>query len=281
MIKANFIDIDVVLKTESRPWIVSKDSPNVPLMKIEQYDFKLFKSGIYKSQNNKIEFNGQTFWLPNEFMNKVKITAKKSKADLSNLAISMQEFLNPNITEDIKYKIDLSIFNGIINTNDDIYIICSKNNKKNYEKQIKKLEESLSDIGLTVKNYYFISETFYNRDEDDISFTKIKLLLQHLIGLKADGDKISEEDITNYDRINFYDDSRSSIQLAKNINLVLEKMLINTDNQVKVKVKERIRNIDNILTVKEYTHNNINKYNETIVTLEYSNVIRSFENFKF
>jgi hypothetical protein len=214
-------------------------------------------------------------------MNKVKIAAKKHRADLSNLAVSMQEYLNKELIENIPFKIDLNIFNSIINTNDDIYIICSKNTKKNYEKQILKLEEKLKEIGLLVKNYYYISETFMNRNEDDIANIKVKLLLQHLIGLKTEVDKITNEEITDYTQITFYDDSKPSIELAKRINHVLENLLLKTDKEVKLKVKDKIKDVDNILVVKEFTHNKAKKFNETIVELEYSNVIKNFENFKF
>lgn len=277
---AHFIDLDIILKTESKPWIVSKENPNIPILKMEPSDFKLFQSGIYRNQNNKIEFNGKTFWLSNEFMNKVKLSAKKYRADVSNLAISLQEYLNPQLIENIPFELDLSIFNSIINTDDDIYIICSKNTKRNYEKQIEKLEEKLKEKGLKIKDFYYISETFQNRDEDNISHLKVKLILQHLIGLKTEGDKIINEEITDYTKITFYDDSKPTIELAKRINHVLESLLIKTEKEVKLKVKDKIYEVDNVLIVKEYTHNKSKRFNETIVQLEYTNVIKNYENFK-
>lgn len=277
---AHFIDLDIILKTESKPWIVSKENPNIPILKMEPSDFKLFQSGIYRNQNNKIEFNGKTFWLSNEFMNKVKLSAKKYRADVSNLAISLQEYLNPQLIENIPFELDLSIFNSIINTDDDIYIICSKNTKRNYEKQIEKLEEKLKEKGLKIKDFYYISETFQNRDEDNISHLKVKLILQHLIGLKTEGDKIINEEITDYTKITFYDDSKPTIELAKRINHVLESLLIKTEKDVKLKVKDKIYEVDNVLVVKEYTHNKSKRFNETIVELEYTNVIKNYENFK-
>lgn len=281
MNNAHFIDLDILLKTESKPWVVSKDNPNIPILKIEPSDFKLFQSGIYRNQNNKLEFNGKIFWLSNEFMNKVKLSTKKYKADISNLSISLQEYLNKELIENIPFDIDISIFNSIINTDSDIYIICSKNTKKNYEKQIIKFEEKMKEIGLQVKQYYFISETFMNRDEDNISHLKVKLLLQHLIGLKTEVDKITNEEITKYSKITYYDDSKNSIELAKRINNVLENLLIKTEKEVKLKVKDKIREVDNIIVVKEYTHNKSKKFIETIVELEYSNIIKNFESFNF
>ena len=119
-----------------------------------------------------------------------------------------------------------------------------------------------------------------NRNEDDIAHNKVKLILQHLIGLKTEIDKITNEEITDYDQVSFYDDSKSAIELAKRINNVLENLLIKTEKEVKLKIKERTKG-DNILVIKEYTYNKAKKFNETIIELEYSNVIKSFENFKF
>ena len=277
---AHFIDIDIILNTDSKPWIIDKSNPNIPLMKMETSDFDLFKSGILRSQNNKISFNGKDFWLSNDFMNKLKIKSKKNKFDISNLGISMQEFLNPDVIDNIDFKLDLSLFNPIINTNDDIYIICSKNKKSNFEKQISKLEEKLEEIGLKVKKYYYISETFYNKDEDRIAYLKSKLLIQHLLGLKTDGDIFTNEEIDNYNQITFYDDDLKSIQMSRYINIVLEKLLLKTDNNIKIIVKDKIKNDDNFLLVKEYTHNKSFKFKEYNVQLEYSNIIKSFEGFK-
>ena len=278
---AHFIELDIILKTESKPWIVDKLNPNIPIMKMDISEFNLFKSGVYKSQGNKISFNGKVFWLSNEFMNKLKVKSKKYKVDISNLGVSMQEFLNPEVIENIKFDIDISLFRPIINTNDDIYIICSKNTKSNFEKQISKLEEKLEEIGLKIKKYYYISETFYNKDDDEISYLKSKLILQHLLGLKTDGDKLSNEEVESYNQITFYDDNLKSIQMCRDINNILENLLLKTEKEIKLLVKDKIKNYDNLLLIKEFTHNKANRFKEYNVQLEYSNIIKRFENFKF
>ena len=214
-------------------------------------------------------------------MNKLKVKSKKYKVDISNLGVSMQEFLNPEVIENIKFDIDISLFRPIINTNDDIYIICSKNTKSNFEKQISKLEEKLEEIGLKIKKYYYISETFYNKDDDEISYLKSKLVLQHLLGLKTDGDKLSNEEVESYNQITFYDDNLKSIQMCRDINNILENLLLKTEKEIKLLVKDKIKNDDNLLLIKEFTHNKANRFKEYNVQLEYSNIIKSFENFKF
>lgn len=277
---AHFIDINILIEMDSKPWIVSKDNPNVPIMKMEEYQFNLFKSGIFQKQNNKLKFNGETFWLSNEFMNRLKIACKKNKKDISNLAVSMQEYLNPEITKDAKFKINMDIFKSI-NNNEDIYIICSKNNRENYKYQIEKLNENLKLMGLHIKNFYFISETFYNKNDDEISYNKIKLLLQHLLGRKFEGNTITDKEITKYSNIYYYDDNKKSIKLSESINKILEKSLFNSNKELQSQVKSIINSSDSKLIVREYTNNKRNKFNETIVLLEYPNIIKTFENFKY
>jgi hypothetical protein len=278
---AHFIDLNILLQTEAKAWIVDKNSPNTPIMKIDLTDFNLFRSGIFKSQNNKIQFNGKTFWLSNDFMNKIKIKSKKSGVDISNLGVSMQEFLNPEIIENINFNLDITIFNNMINTNDDIYIICSKNTKSRYQKQIDKLELELEKIGLVIKNYYYISNNYSSQNADQKALTKSKITLQHLLGLKIESDKFTDQIITDYSQITFYDDDLTTIQTLRNINSVLEKFLLSTDDTTKLIVKEKIKKDDNFLIIKEYTHNKSKKFNEYNVQLELNNVIKSFENWKW
>jgi YHS domain-containing protein len=277
--KSHFIDLDILIKNDSKAWIVDKNNPNIPILKIDNSDLSVFKSGILKSQNNKMSFNGKTFYLSNEFMNRLKSKAKKHKSDFSNLGISFQEFLNPELIENVKFEIDLSILKNIVNTNDDIYIFCSKNSKENFKNQILKLEEEFEKIGLTIKKFYYLSETFFNKDEDQMAFIKNKVILQHLIGLKVDGDKFIDENIDEYSEIFYYDDNLSSTKLSLDINGIFEKFTMNTEKSIKESIKLKVQNSDKILNIKEFTNNKANKFKESSVQLEFSNLIKSFENF--
>ncbi len=277
--KCHFFDIDTIIKIDSKPWIVNKLNPSIPIMKIETYEFNTFKSGIYKSQNNKIDFNGKEFWLSNGFFNLLKVKCKKMKVDISNLAISMKEFIDDEISNEIDFEIDMSLFQNIINQKDDIYIICSKHNKQFYSKQLGKLEEKLTEIGLSIKNYYFISETFFNRDSDEISFLKTKLIIQHFLGLKSSDKIITDEEISKYENINVYDTNKKSIETYKSINSIIDSLLLGSDLKVKMISKERIKENDLLLNVAEVTNNKSNRKVETLVPINFSNLIKKFENF--
>lgn len=278
--KAHFFDIETILVMDSKVWIVDKTNPKVPIIKISRADFNLIKSGIYKSQNNSIYFGGSTYWVPEKLMNTLKIKCKNLKVDVTNLIFSMQEYMNPDVIESLDYDINIENLSHLKNTTDDIYFICSKNTKNNYEKIIKKIEEKLEKIGLLVKKYYFISDTFYNRDLDEVAHKKVRLLLQHLIGIKTDGDRFTEEELQKYDEVAFYEDDENTIGLAVDCNKLLQLIIDNSESSIKSKVKDLLKS-ETILYVNYVSPNKVKRFTTTKVKIEYSNVIKTFERFNW
>jgi hypothetical protein len=280
MVKSHFFDIDTLIKLENQAWVVDKNNPNIPIMKISKSDFNLIQSGIYRKQNNKIEFNGKVFWLPTELVNKLKIKAKTYKTEFSNLAISLQEFLNKDIIDEMNFELKLDTISQLKNKTDDIYIICSKQTKRNYQTLIDKLEEKLKEQGLKVKNFYFISDNFYNQNKDEVNFKKMRLLLQHLIGYKTDGNKFIDEEITRYDQVSFYDNNYDTLNISDGINGLLEITLSNTDKGLKDVIKEDIIDYKPVLLVNKINDNHYNKTETKKVILSLSTLIKTFESFK-
>ena len=280
MKRAHFFDLDCILVTNSKVWLVDKNSPNIPILKISKSDFNLIKSGIYKNQNNNISIGGDNYWLSTDFIENLKITCKKYRCNISNLSFSLQEYMNKDIIDSIDYDINMDNIIHLKNTNDDIYFICSKNTERNYGSILKKIDQKLEDNGLIVKKYYYISETFYNRDRDNIAYKKVKLLLQYLIGLKTDDNKFIDENLEKYDEIYFYDNDISSIELSKNSNNMLQLLLDNTEASIKDSIKDILKS-KNILYVNYVSDNKVNKFLTTKVELLYHNIIKTFENFKW
>lgn len=280
MVNSVFIDLDALVKIENKAWIVDKNSPNIPLLKLSKSDFNLIKSGIYRSQNNKIEFNGVTYWLPSELINKLKIKAKISKIDFGNLAISLQEFLNKSIIDNLDFEVNSFLISKLKNTEDDIYIICSKQTKKNYQNITDKIEKDFLKAGLKIKNYYFISETFYNQKEDNIEFKKMRLLLQHLLGYKTEGDKFIDQEITKYNKIHYYDSNINTLKISDKINELLSFVLSNTDKGLANVIKEDVKDFRPTLYLNRVNDNEVNKIDNKKIILSLSTLIKTFESFR-
>ena len=275
---SRFFDIDVLINLDSQAWIVDKNQPNIPIIKIPKSDFNLIKSGIYLNQGNKIDFNGRTFWLPTDLVNQIKIKAKSNHINLTNLAVSLQEFLNKGIIDNMHFEINMDIFDEVKNTNDDIYIICSKQTKRNYDSLILKLEEKLKENGILIKNFYYISENFYNQNEDDIIFKKMRLLIQHLVGYKSDGNKFIDKSITKYSKLYYYDNNYDTLKFTDDINNLLEIMVVNTDNGLKDVIKEDIIEYKPLLIVNKVNDNELNRMDTKKVILNFSKILM-FESF--
>ena len=278
--KAHFFDIETILVMNSKVWIVDKTNPKVPIIKISQSDFNLVKSGIYKSRDNSIYFGGSIYWLPDSLMNNIKIKCKNLKIDITNLIFSMQEYMNPEVIDSLDYDINIDNLVHLKNTTDDIYFICSKNTKSNYEKIIKKIEEKLEKIGLLVKKYYFISDTFYDRDLDEVAHKKVRLLLQHLIGLKTDGDKFIDEELQKYDEIESYEDDEKTISLSIGCNQLLQLIIQNSESDIKLKIKDLLKS-KTILYVNYVSPNKVKRFTKIKVLIGYHNLIKTFEKFNW
>lgn len=276
---AHFFDIESVLVNDGKVWIVDKYNLNSPLMKLSQSDFNLIRKGIYKPHRNKVNLGSTDYWFPTDLFDELKLKCKLNKANITDLSFSMREFLDEDLIDTMNYDINIDNILHLKNTTDDIYFICSENTKSNYEKFIKKIESKLEDNGLVVKKYYFISETFYSRDTDDIAYKKVRLLLQHLIGLKTEGDKFIDEELESYDQINFYDTDEVTIKLAINSNDLLQ-LLINNSPELKSDIKISLKDNKEII-VNRVTPNKVNKFSTTKVKLEYHNLIKTFERFNW
>jgi len=279
MLRGIFIDLNVLLEMDNQAWVVDKKNANTPIVKISKSDFNLIKSGIFKNQGNKVDFNGRTYYLPTDLMNKIKIKTKSYNIDFSNLAISLQEFMNKSLIEEMKFEINKDVILELKNNVDDIYIICSKQTKRTYETIIEKVKEEFEKNGLKIKTFYPISENFMNQNDDDIKFKKMRLLLQHLVGYKTEGDKFKDEEITRYDQIHFYDNYLETLKITKEMNNLLEYLLSRSDDGLRSVIKENVQDFRPNLWVHKENENKMNKRSSEKVILNISKIVKTFENF--
>lgn len=282
--KSYFFDIDTLVDINSHAWIIDKNYPSDPIMRISKSEFNLIKSGIFKSHNNKISFNDSDYFVSNDMFNFIKLSVSKSnrKYSISNLAISLYEFLNADYVDNgnIDFKFSDNFNDLFINVNDmdDVYIICSLRSKKAYSSIINKLEDKLIDIGINTRHIYYISETFYNYDSDDIIYKKVKLIVQHLVGYKTEDDKFTKP-IEKYNDIYFYDDVDFTIY-SNIFNKVFNEILNNTESYIKEDIIKDVKGLSPKINICRVSTNSFNKFIVKTEYLKYNNVIRFFENFK-
>jgi len=280
--KCHIIDLDSLVNIEQKVWVINKEEPNIPILRISKSEFNLYKNGIYKKDNNKVEFNSKVFWFPESKWNELKIISKKMKFPLTNIAISMQEFLNPDIIEDVKYSFNENLLSELKNINEDIYLISSKQVELRSTKILEKIKNQLLEDGITITHTYFISETFHNKNEDKLRFNKIKILLQHLVGYKTDKDVFIDETPIQYSIVEYYDIDFNTLKISDEINTILKVILYNTNNVLKSIIKEDIKYLNPLLILNRYTDNTVNQKESKKVKISlFNNDIKKFEQFIF
>lgn len=273
----HIFDIDVLLNIDSKPWIIDKNNPNVPLLKISKSDFNLIKKGVYKTQNNMIESNGVSYWLPTSLFNRLKVLSKNKRIDINNLSISMQEFLNKDVIENVDYKINFDAIRHLKNKNEDIYLICSTNTEKNYKKLVEKLMDKLKYEGIIVKKFYFINDSFRNADYESIIFKKAMICLKHLVGYEIQNEQFIDTPINKYSKLEYYDDDFDTLKMVDEINSYLNLILSKTEDGVKEIVKEDVYDDRAIFIAKKITNNKYNNYTTKECKLSLNNVIKKFK----
>lgn len=278
---AHFFDIDTLIVTDSKVWIVSKLNPDKPLLKIDQSEFKLIQSGIFTNKGEKIKIGNKNQWVSSETFNQIKNSCKKNSSDITDLYFSMQEFNNPEVIQNLNVRIYKQHLTHLRNSGDKIYLLCQKNTFNNYKHLINKLEEYLQSIGLNLYKYYSLSETFLNRDEDEIIKNKSKIFLQHLSGYKTQDDKFSDNKIEEYDNIIYYDTDVSSIEFTKRINNLLKFLYDNSTDTTKENIKNSMSKTDKKIVTNLVTFNLINPFVKSETKVNLYNLVKSFESFKY
>jgi hypothetical protein len=276
---AHFVDIDCLMELGGKAWIVDKSEPNVPIIKVSRHEFNLYKSGIYRSQGNKVEFNGVEFWLPSDVYGRLKVKLKNSTARLGNLAVSMQEFLNRELVENLPYSVDLRMLARLKNKVDDIYLVCSRQTERSYGKHIARLKEDMSEQGITVKGHYHLSDSFHNNTDDRLVFRRARLFVQHLVGYRTEGTKFVDNEVARYDRIYAYDSNKSLMMLKEELNPVLRTIINNTPDNLARVVKGVVDEFRPTIELVLLTGNEVNREIRERVHLDHSTLIRHFESF--
>lgn len=277
--RAHFFDINCLLTSNQKAWVVDKTNPDKPLTRISPSDLKLMKSGIYAKKGNKIKFNNQIYYLSDEWMNKLKLIALKNKIDFSNLVITLQEFYSDDVADNLEFEIDTSPILKLKNEISDIYIISSQQTMNILGKLVEKMKEELMENGIVVKQFYFLNENFLNQNSSENKFKQMRLLLQHLIGFKSEGDKFIDVELEKYDVISYYDTSQSTFDIEKDIIYLLKIMLKNTDKGLSDVIREDLGDDVPQLEINKLQDNQFNPISTRRLKLIVPKIIKAFESF--
>jgi len=251
-----FFDLDSTLWSfNSKVWIIDKENPSKPILKLSHLDFSLIQDGIYKKDDIKIEYNDNSYYISQELYDRI-YKIKHIKED--RIGISFVEFYNPTMVK--KIKILLSNIRHLSNKNIDVAILSARFDRKADSKFLADLRLELKGINIGLDKIFYVGDKLYMKHYEKMSIEKVKVILEHFIGYKIDKNKFVDEEIESYDEIHFYDDLDLNIEYALNIQEYLQDLLYKTPDNIYKKIIDRIKN--NKLTLYTYliSSNTINKF---------------------
>lgn len=264
----SFFDLDNTLWfIKSNAWVIDKNKPSKPLMKIDNLEFSLINNGVYINENNLIEFNNRKFYVSNEFVKRLQKI--KKNIQLEQLGISYAEYFDEQILEKKEVKLLLNNIKHLVGTDMEIGLITARADRKRHAPLLNKLRLQLEKYGLEINKVYFVTDNLRKVDNSDkLSYEKNKILLEHLIGLEIEGDKFIPIKKDSFNRVYFYDDTRQNFLGANLMQEYFDKLMLNSEDDVVEYIQNRLRSESLILVNNLVTNNEINPFETKIVKLK-------------
>ena len=246
----HFFDLDGVLwKTDAHWWIVDKNNPQKPIMRITQEEGSKCISGDWKEYGYHIT-GIYDAWLSEEMYKKT------NKYGLLNLDLRFDEFnVKKYLSKQLK-NIEFYIDNIIhlSNLTDKVAILTARGSKDNHITLLDKLSNTLinNNINLSDK-IYFVNDNNKKRLIGSSAYLKANILLEHLVGFKINENGFFDEQ-DEFDKVTFYDDEWKNIETSLNLKNILLDVLSKSDTKYQKEVNKRLKNnkvlISNFITEK-------------------------------
>lgn len=247
-------------------WIIDKDNPYKPIITISDIEFSLIKNGNYINDHIQLNYNGKTFYISNELFNLIKFKAKSENPErfgISFMPKIKKELLNKKEFDILLKNIEHLRYNKFV----DIGLLTARSNQKNHSDLLNKLRIELNKIGIDIKKIFFVGSKGYISSP----IKKLNVILEHLIGLKIDGNKFVYLKQDWYKKVSFYDDDIKNIDYCDDIQDYFNDILKNTDDELYNIIIDRIENYDIILETNLVTNNDLNKFKKNKIKLKMPN----------
>lgn len=274
----HFFDLDgTLVDVKHFIWVIDKEKPNEPLIKLTPLDFSLIKYNFYKNDDILIEYDGQQFFISEQLFYNIQ---KKKKLPIERIGFSFVEFKNKEHINSDNFDFLYSNIEHLIGTKKYISFLTARSNRYKHGDFLNKLRFILDNLNLKLYKIYFVGRKHEIYHRSYLSFRKSLILLEHLIGLKIKNNQFIKEKQDKFDEIYFYDDNDMNFEYVNNLQGIFEKIFNNTDNELKDIILGRI-NENPILYNNFITSNEINKFFTNQINLHYPTKFSVFENNKY
>ncbi len=262
-----FFDLDNTLwYIKSDVWVIDKNNPSVPILKISPIEFALIKSGIYVKDDILVEYSGDSYFISKDMMERIERKSKNIK--LNNIGISYSEFFDDNILNKKEVQVLLDNIKHLIGKDIEIGVLTARSDRKKHANLLNKLRMTLKEYGLEIDKIYFVSESIRSIGyQDKVVYDKNKILLSHLIGLNIEDNHFVPIKKDSYNKVYFYDDVKSNFMNVNNLQDYFDFLVRNSDDECVEYINNRLENNNLILINNLISNNEINPFETTSIKL--------------
>jgi hypothetical protein len=261
----HFFDLDNTLwSIHNSVWVIHKNRPNTPILKLTKDDYLNIVNGIYHDDELEVLYNGNKFWISQKLFDIIK--KKRPAIELEDIGISFTERTNPKYFTKIKIYIDN--IRHLIDKKADIGILSARYSQETDKLLLSTLNNELAKYDLQINKFYYTSDYFQYKHNVHMSNDKALIILEHLVGFHIKNNKFVPIKQDSYNEIHFYDDEFSNIDYANNIQQYLTDYLENTDDLVFDKIIDRITKNEIKLYTHLITNNSLNMFKTTEIILK-------------
>lgn len=262
-----FFDLDNTLwYIKSDIWLIDKNDPSTPIIKISAVEFALINSGIYVKDNLEINYNGETFFISNDMFERIRRKSKNIK--LSSLGISYSEYFDEEILNNKNVTFLLDNIKHLIGKNVEIGVLTARSDRRKHANLLNKLRLILKNYGLEIDRIYFVSESIKVIANNGLIYDKNKILIEHLVGLKIENDHFVPIKKESYDKVYFYDDVKSNFMSANSLQDYFDFLVSNSDDECVEFINSRLENKKIYLINNLITNNQVNPFETQIIELK-------------
>jgi DNA-binding cell septation regulator SpoVG len=275
-----FLDIDfTILRPEWKLAVIDKEDPSKVLMRIEPSQASLMTT-YWKKHNLAVNYNGGTYWLSPEILEKIQKV--KKGITLDRIGISMREWTSKEILDRQKNNIEFVMHNlrSLKGKEASVILLSARAAKTNHEEFLKAIKQEITDkLKLSVVKEYFVNDMAVNATSHVTASRKAKIILEHLIGYKIKMNRFVDLSQTQSDKVSFYDDDKLNIDAVDELQPLFEHILRNTDRVLRSKIISMFENKTPSVTTKLATNNDLNPFLSNVVELQIPYNIDLFESY--
>jgi len=261
----HFFDLDGTLwSMSSMIWIIDKEYPNKPLMKLTYKEYVIIRSGIYRKDDILVSYNGQDYNISQKLLDKLqKIKPAITK---ERIGFSFIELLDNKFINKVKFLIS-NIYHLRGDKNVHIGFLSARWDRHKDGAFLNQLRIQLKDLDIDVDKIFFVSDNLEYTVSEKAAYRKCQVLLEHLVGFKIDKNKFIPIKQDKYDNVYFYDDEVKNINICQDIQNYFNELILNTEDEVYNIIKKRLKDKKLKLITNWTSNNEYNRFITNEITL--------------